>query len=90
MSTLSHHHSAPLLLFAKARELAGTNRSDIQLPSSPIRCADLLLHICQQHNLLAIQNHVILAINGEYCGLDELVDWSTVHEVAVIPPISGG
>lgn len=91
MSASSLEHSVPLLLFAKARELAGTARSEIVRPiPSQVRCDALLHHICQQHNLLAIQKHVILAINGEYCALDDVVDWSTVTEVAVIPPISGG
>lgn len=87
--------SVPLLFFAKSRELAGTAEAHLDRPSpsaqTHIRCADLLLHICQRHNLLSIKDNVILAVNGEYCSnADELIEWSGVTEVAVIPPISGG
>lgn len=86
--------SVPLLFFAKSRELAGTAEARLHRPSAAqthIRCADLLLEICRRHNLLSIKDNVILAVNGEYCSnADELIEWSSVTEVAVIPPISGG
>lgn len=91
MSASPNTHSVKLLFFAKSRELAGTAETRLLLnPDERIRCADLLLDICQRHGLLAIKDFVILAINGEYSSLDDFVDCSTVTEVAVIPPISGG
>ena len=83
-----------LLFFAKARELAGTsaqNRFPL-LATSSLNGTQILTVICDHFpELCAIRDHVIIAVNEEYC--EDLSVALTIREgdeIAVIPPIAGG
>lgn len=79
-----------ILFFAKARELAELNESNIHIPSK-ILFADLLQNICDTFGLNEIKQNIILAKNSEYCDdLSALLDFKEGDELAVIPPLSGG
>lgn len=85
-----------LLFFAKARELAGTSSQErFPLPSragEPLNGAFILTTICGHFpELRAIRDHVIIAVNEQYC--EDLAVALTIREgdeIAVIPPIAGG
>lgn len=84
-----------LLFFAKARELAGTaSRDHFPLPSGgePLNGAQILAAICGHFpELRAIRDHVIIAINEQYCeNLTVALPIREGDEIAVIPPIAGG
>lgn len=79
-----------LLFFAKSRELAGANNSQIKIPS---HCTfkQLLDNIVEKYpSLSVISENVILSLNEEYLSRDSVVDVAAGDEIAVIPPISGG
>lgn len=79
-----------ILFFAKARELAGRSECN-EIISSSILCAQLLDHICVAHNLNAIKESIIIALNGDYCDDSSvLLTLKEDDELAIIPPISGG
>lgn len=93
MSNGSADRIIRVLFFAKAREIAGNSSCDFNLDASIkfISCADLLHLICVRYQLLAIESSVILSVNREFHDdLSLVLDLDGVHEIAVIPPISGG
>jgi len=74
--------------FARLRELAGTDSETIdQLPASTT-LNELYLYLRRLHPALPEPESVRVAVNQEFA------DWSTKipyeHEVAFIPPVSGG
>jgi len=77
-----------VLLFARARELAGRDAVEVEVPAAAT-VAELRRRIAQQVPALAnFVNRCGVAIGGEYS-----VDGNTVPEgaeVALIPPVSGG
>lgn len=85
-----------LLFFAKARELAGTSsRTHFPLPSgagASLSGTQILSAICGHFpELRAIRDHVIIAVNEQYC--EDLTVGLAIREgdeIAVIPPIAGG
>lgn len=82
-----------VLFFAKAREIAGGPTFDFSLDAGIqfISCADLLHRICVRYHLEVIEANVILSVNGElHDDTSAVLDLDGVHEIAVIPPISGG
>jgi molybdopterin converting factor small subunit len=75
-------------LFARARDLAGTDRLEVELPPSS-RVADLrraLVEVCPGLGPLLARSAV--AVNGDFVGDEtELVEDA---EIALLPPVSGG
>lgn len=79
-----------ILFFAKARELAGHSECN-EIISANILCGELFDHICCAHNLKAIKESIIIALNGDYCDdPSALLSLKAGDELAIIPPISGG
>jgi molybdopterin synthase catalytic subunit len=75
-------------LFARLRELAGTDNESVELPTGS-NVADVFDAVVRLHpGLAADRNAVRVALNQEF------VDWDAVvadgDEVAFIPPVSGG
>ena len=75
-------------LFARLRELAGTDNESVELPTGS-NVADVFDAVARLHpGLAADRNAVRVALNQEF------VDWDAVvadgDEVAFIPPVSGG
>ena len=68
-------------LFAGLRERAGSDRIELELPDDA-RAADVLAAMDLQ------PGQCIVALDREYAGPDERV--RADHEVALIPPVSGG
>ncbi|XP_071447325.1 molybdopterin synthase sulfur carrier subunit-like isoform X2 [Hetaerina americana] len=78
-----------VLFFAKARELSGTEVSDLKVDAASTY--DYLLNkIVNKFSLGKIRNNILLAINEEYSGPDAPIHLKDGDEIAVIPPISGG
>ena len=76
---------ATLLLFAQAREAAGTNR----LSLSGATVQNLLTQAAEAHPALArVIPHCKIWVNGEPATASDPVQDS--DEVALLPPVSGG
>jgi molybdopterin converting factor subunit 1 len=75
-------------LFAVARELAGRDTLEIELPPGAT-VADLRAHIESEYPSLAdVVPHALWAVNTQYAAADtQLTEQS---DVALIPPVSGG
>jgi molybdopterin converting factor subunit 1 len=77
-----------VLLFARARDLAGAPVVRLELPEGAT-VADLRRRLAAVHPSMApLLNHSALAVNDEFAG-DELV-LEPGAEVALLPPVSGG
>lgn len=77
-----------LLFFARAREIAGCDALELELPDGA-RLTDVVDRLCDQHP--AIRNyvgHCRWSINEEFAPLEAPVP--TGAEIALIPPVSGG
>jgi molybdopterin converting factor subunit 1 len=77
-----------VLLFAQARDRAGTGRVVLDLePGSRVR--DLVVRMNDRHpGLDALGAHLAIAVDGELVERDApLADGA---EVAMLPPVSGG
>lgn len=77
-----------VLLFARARELAGKHRDSIELPA-PATVADARTALRERYPRLGpLIERSRIAVNEEFAEPEtELEDGS---ELAVIPPVSGG
>jgi molybdopterin converting factor subunit 1 len=82
-----------VLLFASAREAAGTGRIDLPLPEG---CdTDQLRQILAEKypplaSLVLDQDSITLALNEEYVASGQTLPLKMGDTVALIPPISGG
>lgn len=79
-----------VLFFAQAREIAGTNKLIISVPS---RCSIrhlLSLILAKFPALTDIAQSSVLAVNHQYVEVDSHCTFVKGDEVAFIPPISGG
>lgn len=75
-------------LFARAKELAGTERVVVELGES-CRISDLREQLVVQYpSLAALAPHLIFAVGTDYVGDDAAIPEE--QEVAAIPPVSGG
>ncbi len=76
-------------LFAVARQLAGRDEVEIELPGDSPHVADLrtaLIAACPP--LGDVARHLMIAVDTEYAADSTPIDADS--EVAVIPPVSGG
>lgn len=78
-----------LLLFARAKEIAGLQQDTLTVPQV-IKTSDLLALIINQYSLQPLQNHILLALNQVLCNQEEQLSLQQGDEVAIIPPLSGG
>jgi molybdopterin converting factor subunit 1 len=77
-----------VLLFARARDLAGTAAVEIVLPPGAT-VADLRRALAERLPKLApLLEKSALAVNDEFAGDDVVLDGAA--EVALLPPVSGG
>lgn len=75
-------------LFARAKELAGTDRIVVDLSEGSL-IGDLRKHLVLQDSALAsLAPHLIFAVGTDYVGDDSPI--APDQEVAAIPPVSGG
>ena len=83
--------SVSVLFFAKAREIVGKSKTNVDLPSSPITGKELvsLLEAAFQ-DLKCLNRSYVLAVNEEYVEDGSTVTLNARDELAVIPPLSGG
>lgn len=79
-----------LLFFAKSRELSGLSECEIKLPKQ-ISYSELVELLNKTYNLEPLKKTFLLALNSDYCDdSNNLLNFKTGDELAVIPPISGG
>lgn len=78
-----------VLFFAKAREISEKQNALIHVPNE-ITCRDLLGKIVEEFSLHQIRHSVILAVNEDFCHLDDQLFLKQGDEIAIIPPLSGG
>lgn len=79
-----------MLMFASAKDLAGTGECDLELPEGS-KTSDLRVALEKKFILLReVVSDVALAINQEYISTDDDPVLHDRDEVALIPPISGG
>lgn len=77
-----------VLLFARARELAGADAVDVVLPAAAT-VGDLRRRLAEQCPRMAgLVNRSAVAVNGEYG--DDALTLPANAEVALVPPVSGG
>jgi len=81
-----------VLFFAKARELVNLEEQEIVLMGKKITAKELKEEIFKSFPvLLPIANNVILAVNHQYVESEDLeIEIKNGHEIAIIPPLSGG
>jgi len=79
-----------VLLFARARELAGTKEIEgFELPAEPCSVASFLeAMVARFPPLSAGVDSCSVAVNQEYVGREHVL--AAGDEVALLPPISGG
>jgi molybdopterin converting factor subunit 1 len=75
-------------LFAVARQRAGGEAVEVELPE-PLTVGNLRLALAEQHpSLASILPHARFAINSEYTADQSVIP--PAAEIAIIPPVSGG
>jgi molybdopterin converting factor subunit 1 len=75
-------------LFARARDLAGTDHIDLELPGAST-VADLRLALAlREPALCGLLERSALAVGGEFAESDRRL--SADAEIALLPPVSGG
>ena len=77
-----------VLLFARARDLAGTDRLDVELPAGAT-VGELRRHLADHYPAIAgLLARSALAVRDEFAGDDVML--AADDEVALLPPVSGG
>ena len=75
-------------LFARARDLAGTSETDLQLHSGAT-VNDLLTELVACYpGLAGIRSTLLVAVNNDYAQADTMLPENA--QVACFPPVSGG
>ena len=76
-----------VLLFAQARDRAGTGRVVLDLATGS-RVRDLVAIMNADHGLATLGPHLAIAVDGELAERDAPLREGA--EVAMLPPVSGG
>ncbi|GAB3997772.1 molybdopterin converting factor subunit 1 [Spirosoma daeguense] len=76
-----------VLLFGITRDLTGQSSVSVPLGAGA-RVSELLEQLYQSYPPLAAIRSVMVAVNGEYAEVDQVIQQS--DEIALIPPVSGG
>ena len=85
---MRHGASMRVLLFARARELAGADAVNIELAAGA-SVADVRRQLArEQPRLASLIERSALAVNNEY--VDDHASVPVDADVALIPPVSGG
>ncbi len=80
-----------VLLFARAREVAGVPALSLPLPSGERTPAGVAAALVARFPALReVLRACVLAVNQEYVSLDDTLQFQHGDEVAVVPPLSGG
>lgn len=75
-------------LFAVAKQVAGTDEIELEL-DEPARVGDLRAALAEQLPALSPSlRNMLFAVNAEFARDDAVLN--SAHEVACIPPVSGG
>lgn len=75
-------------LFARARDLAGTERVQVEIPHSST-VADLKLALAEQlPGLRPLVPHLLVAVGADYAS--DATPLTSELEIACFPPVSGG
>lgn len=75
-------------LFARARDLAGSDRVELDLPDGA-SVSTLRAALCEQYASMAdLVPHLHVAIGQDYAGDEDVVPSDV--EIACFPPVSGG
>lgn len=75
-------------LFARARDLAGADTIDVDLPAGAT-VGDLRQHLAQRYPALAgLLQRSALAVNDDFA--DDALTLPLGAEAALLPPVSGG
>jgi molybdopterin converting factor subunit 1 len=75
-------------LFARARDLAGTDQVSVRLAEGA-RASDLRRQLAKDYPILdGLLNRSALAVNDEFADDNLTIPWGA--EVALLPPVSGG
>ena len=78
-----------LLFFSLLRDLTGKEEVNFPLPAESLPVGDLLDLLFENYpDLKNWDEKLLIAINCEYAGRDDLV--TAGDEVAVMPPVQGG
>ncbi len=77
-----------LRFFARARDLAGTDRATLTLPDDSTVAAVRTLLLERYPALASVAGQLLVAVNARYATDDATVPPGS--EVAVFPPVSGG
>lgn len=77
-----------LRFFARARDLAGTDRAMLTLPEDVTVAAVRALLLERYPALASVAGQLLVAVNARYATDDAAVPPGA--EVAVFPPVSGG
>ena len=77
-----------VLLFGKAREIAGAPEIRVSAPPGATTASILETIVGLHPGLGEWKEHLRIAVNGEYADAERAV--SSADEVALIPPVSGG
>ena len=88
---MSDHVVVSLLLFAKARELVGSSKVSLTIPSSVSTYPQIVAFIKTEHpELKRLGDTFVLSHNENYVEQSAEIEFSPGDELAIIPPISGG
>ena len=80
-----------VLFFARAREVADTDKMEIESDSGSITCSYVLAEVVRRFPAMqAVLKTCVLAINQEYAEQGDDQELADGDEVAIIPPLSGG
>lgn len=78
-----------VLLFAKARELAGKTE-DYLNTKSPIEYTHLFDLLVSKYCLQDIKDTIVVSVNCELRNSGDILTLESGDEIALIPPLSGG
>jgi molybdopterin converting factor subunit 1 len=80
-----------VLFFAKARELVERSEATLNLPSTQITRVETIRYLEVAFPILCqLKRGFIVALNEEYFEENEVKQFKSDDQLAVIPPISGG
>ena len=88
---MSDHVTVSLLLFAKARELVGSSRVSLTVPSTISTYPQIVAFIKTEFPVLKrLGDTFVLSHNENYIEQTSEIRLAPGDELAIIPPISGG
>ena len=77
-----------VLLFGMAREIVGNSSWNVEPMGEHWTVAELRTKILETYPEFQQFSSFLIAVNQEYAGDDQLI--TSLDEIAIIPPVSGG